>query len=243
MIFVWILFFIFLILSFVSVYFTIKYNNPYKLIFIFGKKGSGKTTFLTAIAQKHIKQGRPVFSTVDIPGTYKIYPEDIGFVQMPEGSVVLMDEVGMIYDNRNYKQFKPEVRDYFKLQRHYKHTVYMFSQTWDIDIKLRTLTDKMYILVNLFGWISYAKEIRRKLVVVKPSENAESRIADELVIPPFFLAPFGARKVVFIPKYVKYFNSYDAPELDHKHLVITPYPAGVRDPLHKKRKRRKKHEK
>ena len=29
---------------------TRKYLNPYKLIFVFGKKGSGKTTYLTKIA-------------------------------------------------------------------------------------------------------------------------------------------------------------------------------------------------
>lgn len=216
-----------LVLFFVPfVYLCIRYRNPYKLYMIFGKKGAGKTTFLCKLTQQYIRKGRPVYSTEYIPGAYKIEPSDIGFVQFPPESVILMDEVGMIYDNRDYKSFKKEVRNYFKLQRHYRHTVYLFSQTFDIDIKLRTLTDQMYLLVNYFGWITVGKQIRRKIVVVKPSENSESRIADELVISPFLLTPFGARIFVFIPHWVKFFDSHSAPELLHREYKKIEYPEG-----------------
>lgn len=174
------------------------------------------------------KKGRPVYSTENVAGAYKISAEDVGYVQFPENSVLLLDEVGMIYDNRNYKNFKPEVRDYFKLQRHYKHTVYLFSQTFDVDIKLRNLTDSMYMLVNYFGFLTVGKQIKRKLVVVKPSQDAESRIADELVITPFFLTPFGARVFVFIPHWIKYFDSHSAPELEHREYKLVEYPDGVK---------------
>ena len=46
---------------------TRSYVNPYKLIMIFGKKGSGKTTTLTKIAISDIKKGKKVYSTVKIP--------------------------------------------------------------------------------------------------------------------------------------------------------------------------------
>lgn len=36
----------FLSLSIFIVYHMIKYRNPYKLIMVFGKKGSGKTTLM-----------------------------------------------------------------------------------------------------------------------------------------------------------------------------------------------------
>lgn len=207
-------------------YFILKYRNPYKLIMIFGKKGAGKTTTLCMLAQKYIAKGRPVYSTEDIPGTYKIEPEDIGFAHFPENSVLLLDEVGMYFDNRNFKNFKPEVRDYFKLQRHYKHTVYLFSQTFDVDVKIRNLTDSMYMMVNYFGFVSVGKQIKRKLVVVKPSPDAESRIADELVISPLILTPFGARMFVWIPKYAKFFNSYAAKPLPVKEFRKVEYPEG-----------------
>lgn len=210
-------------------YYIVKFRNPYKLIMVFGKKGCGKTTYLTKLTQQYLKKGRPVYSTEYVAGAYKIDPSDVGFVQFPPGSVLLLDEVGMYYDNRNYKNFKPEVRDYFKLQRHYKHTVYLFSQTFDVDIKLRNLTDSMYMLVNYFGFLTVGKQIRRKLVVVKPSPDAESRIADELVITPFFLTPFGARIFVWIPHWIKFFDSHAAPELEHREFHLVEYPEGFKN--------------
>lgn len=218
-----------LVFGLIGGYYMIKYRNPYKLIMVFGKKGSGKTTFLCKLTQQYIKRGRPVYSTEYIPGAFKIDPEDVGKYHFPPESVILMDEVGMIYDNRDYKNFKPEVRDYFKLQRHYRHTIYLFSQTFDIDLKLRVLCDKMYLMVNYFGFLSIGKEIKRKIVVVKPSENAESRIADELMITPLLLTPFGARIFIFIPRWAKYFDSHSAPELKKdKKFKLVEYPEGIR---------------
>lgn len=210
-------------------YYVIKFRNPYKLIMVFGKKGCGKTTYLTKLTQKYLKKGRPVYSTEFVAGAYKIEPEDVGITQFPEGSVILMDEVGMIYDNRNFKNFKPEVRDYFKLQRHYKHTVFLFSQTFDVDLKLRNLTDSMYMLVNYFGVLTVGKQIKRRLVVVKPSPESESRIADELVITPFFLTPFGARVFIWIPNWVKFFDSHAAPKLNDKEFRLVEYPEGFKE--------------
>lgn len=212
---------------FVLLYFSIRYRNPYKLYMVFGKKGAGKTTMMVALAFRYLRQGRKVYSTVTIPGTFKINPWDIGYKQFPAGSVLLVDEVGMIWDNRDFKNFKTEVRDYFKLQRHYNHIVWLFSQTWDIDIKLRTLCDELYLMINYFGVISVAKQIKRKVTVVKPSENAESRIADELVISPFIMFPFGARKWLWIPKYARYFNSFEAPELAQGDFPYIDFPDGT----------------
>lgn len=228
-----IVFIILLILSIPFIILCFKYRNPYKLIMVFGKKGAGKTTYMCKLVQMYIKKGRPCYCDVDIPGAFRIQAEDVGLVQFPEDSVILLDEVGMIYDNRDFKNFKKTTRDYFKLQRHYKHTVYLFSQTFDIDIKLRTLTDKMYLLVNYFGFLTIGKEIRRKIVVVKPSENAESRIADELVISPLLLTPFGARIFCWIPKYSKLFDSHEAPALQQKQYFKVEYPEGYKKFLKK----------
>lgn len=205
-----------------------QFRNPYKLIMVFGKKGSGKTTYLCKLAQQHLRKGWSVYTTEYIPGTYHIDPSDVGYAQFPENSCLLLDEVGMYYDNRDFKNFKPAVRDYFKLQRHYKHKVYLFSQTFDVDLKLRNLTDSMYMLVNYFGFLTVGKQIRRKLVVVKPSPDAESRIADELIISPFFLTPFGARIFCYIPYWIHFFNSYAAPELDGRDFKLIEYPDGVK---------------
>lgn len=207
-----------------------KYNNPYKLIMVFGKKGSGKTTFLTKTAVKYIRKGRPVYSTVYVPGAHMFDVQDIGQVDFPKNSVIFIDEVGMIWDNRNFKNFRTDVRDYFKLQRHYGHTVYLFSQTFDIDVKLRNLTDSMYLVRCYMGWFSVAKKIKRDITLVEPTGESEARIADSLEFVPLWLSLFGAQSVkfTFIPYWSKLFDSYEAPHFSPVTSEYIPIPDNLK---------------
>ncbi len=190
---------------------AVRYRNPYKLVMVFGKKGSGKTTFLTKIAIQAVKKGKAVYSTVYVPGAVLFDVQEIGTRTFPPESVVLIDEVGMIWDNRNFKNFRTDVRDYFKLQRQYRNTVYLFSQTFDVDVKLRNLTDAMYLCKCHMGWLSVARKIRRDIVIVEPQGDSESRIADSLEFEPFLLSLLGAKSVIFtyIPHWAKYFKSFN----------------------------------
>lgn len=191
-----------------------KFRNPYKLIMVFGKKGSGKSTLITKLAIKALKKGKLVYTTIDVPGCRKFDVSQVGLCNFPEESVVFIDEVGMIWDNREYKSFKPAVRDWFKLQRHNRVTVYLFSQTFDVDVKLRNLTDYMYLVQNHFGVLSIARKIKRGIVIVNPDGQSEARIADSLEFEPFILTLFGFRSQIWtwIPRWTKYFNSFELPE-------------------------------
>lgn len=188
-----------------------KYANPFKLIMIFGKKGSGKSTLLTRLALKYIKQGRLVYSNtpLNIPGVRLYDVQDIGEYTFPPYSIVFVEEVGMIWDNRDFAKFRNDVRDWFKLQRHHKVTVYLFSQTFDIDVKLRNLTDLMYMCTNHFNVVSIARRVNRKLVIVEPTGESEGRITDGYVLQPLILQFFGMKSMYFtwIPKYKKYFET------------------------------------
>lgn len=223
---IWILFFIFCLCLIPVIFLTIKYRNPYKLIMVFGKKGAGKTTFLTKLAYQYQKKGRPVYSTEWAPGVHMFDVNLIGKMMFPENSVIFIDEVGMVWDNRNFKNFKTEVRDYFKLQRHYKHTVYLFSQTFDIDLKLRNLTDAMYLLRCHMGWLSIARKIKRDIVLVQPTGESESRIADSLEFEPFLLSLLGCKTIIFtfIPRWAKLFNSHEAPLLGENQSTYVEIP-------------------
>lgn len=203
---------------------TKKYLNPYKLIFVFGKKGSGKSTLLVKYAQEYRKKGWSVYSTETIPGTYKINYEDIGFKQFPEHSCIIVDEVGMIWDNRNFKNFKPEVRDFFKLQRHYKCCVILASQTFDVDKKIRDLADEMYLVSKKLRVFSYAKKILRQTVLVEATGESPSKIDENLVFDSLFFFWAGSRKLTFIPKWSKWFDSFDAPALADYSPPYTPIP-------------------
>lgn len=218
---------------------TKKYINPYKLTMVFGKKGSGKSTLMVRLAYRYLANGWDVYCTERLDGCYYIDYNDIGFKQIPPNSVLLVDEVGMIWDNRNYKSFKAEVRDWFKLQRHYKVKVFLFSQTFDIDKKLRDLTDDMYLCTNVMRVFSWAKRIRRKTVLTKPQGDSPARIDEELAFDSFIFWPFGARVLTFIPRYAQYFNSHFAPALEEKSFEYV-LPLNVPKSLQKRHKRSEK---
>ena len=192
-----------------------KYMNPYRLYMVFGRKGSGKSTYMVKLAVRDHKQGRKIFSNCDIPYATKIDISMLGQFVPPPESVLLIDEVGMIWDNRNFKNFRNDVRDYFKLQRHYRNIVYLFSQTFDIDLKLRNLTDAMYLVTSPIPILSIVKRIKRTIVLVQPVADAEGRIADNLEFVPFWMNFFGAKALqfTFIPHWYKYFDSHETPEL------------------------------
>lgn len=217
----------FLVVVFLAVFhlLTRKYLNPYRLVFLFGKKGSGKSTLLTKYAMQYLARGWTVYSTERIPGTYLITYDDIGAVEFPRNSCVIIDEVGMVWDNRNFKNFKPAVRDWFKLQRHRGITVILASQTFDIDKKLRDLTDEMYCVSKMFRVFSYAKRILRKPTLLEAQGEGESRLTDNLHWDSLLFFWCGSRKLTFIPRWAPLFDSFEAPALNEKAFVLTPPPS------------------
>lgn len=206
---------------------TCKYLNPYKLIFVFAKKGQGKSTLLTKMALQHLKRGWDVYSTEPIPGCHLIAPEDIGYFEFPWHSLVVIDEIGMIWDNRNFKSFKPEVRDWFKLQRHRKIKVICASQSFDVDKKIRDLADDMFLLQKKFRVFSYGKRILKILDITEATGDSESRIVDNLKFDSIFWFWAGSRTLTFIPAWTKYFNTFAAPQLGTKDFPVVPMPDAV----------------
>lgn len=188
---------------------TRKYLNPYKLFLVFGKKGSGKSTYLVKLAQQHLKKGWHVYTNMEelfMPGVRHFDIQHLGEFVPEARSLLLLDEVGMIWDARDYKVFKPEVRDFFKLQRHYHVKVYMASQTFDVDKKLRDLCDGMFLHTNFARTFTLGKRIARKIVLTESTSEAESRISENLCILPFWYWTF-----TYIPKWAKYFDSHAVP--------------------------------
>ena len=192
---------------------TRKYLNPYKLYLVFGKKGSGKSTYLVKLARKHLKKGWIVYTNMEelfMPGVRHFEIKHLGDFVPEAHSLLLLDEVGMIWDNRDYKTFKPQVRDFFKLQRHYHVKVYMASQTFDVDKKLRDLCDGMYLHSNFARVFTLGKRITRKVVITESTSEAESRISEDLKI-----CPFWEWTLTYIPRWAKFFDSHAIPDKPH----------------------------
>lgn len=197
---------------------TKSYLNPYKLIFVFGKKGSGKSTLLEKLSNQYLKKGWTVYSTevtgdlsfttYDSDSINPISPRDIYKYNFPERSAIFIDEVSLIWDNRNFKNMDTKVVEWFRYQRHHKCRVYLFSQSFDIDKKLRDLCDEMYIVGKLARVLVRAKRIIRKPVVVHPSPEAPARIDEDLIVDGPLMAFFGGRIYAWIPYWAKRFNSF-----------------------------------
>lgn len=192
--------------------------NPYKLIMIFGKKGSGKSTLGTKIMYKALIQGKKVYSTEKLEFTYKkkhyetiiVDPCKIYEYKFEEGSVILLDEINTYtgYDNRQFKAMDPKIIEWFRFQRHYKVIVYLMSQSFDIDRKLRNLTDSMYIVSKFARALVIARRLIRKPVVVHPTGDSPARLDDDIVEDGLLLAPFGGCMLAWIPRWVKLFDSF-----------------------------------
>lgn len=207
-------------------YHVIKYRNPYKLYMCFGKKGSGKTTLMTKLCLQYKKKGWNVYCDREIPGAIVFPTEQFGRYKFPPNSLILVDEVGLVWDNRNFKNFPEHVKVYFKYQRQYRHVVYLFSQSFDIDKKIRDLTDHLYIVQNYFNCFSIARRVTKFLTVVHASKSAqgESKIVDDYKIDSLFWFFAGSIKITYIPKYAKYFQSFNPPYLPDFIGDPVPFP-------------------
>ena len=190
---------------------TRNYLNPYKLYLIFGKKGSGKSTRLVQLALKYSKKGYIIYSNMPdlaILGARYMEPRQLGFFIPDYNSIVLIDEVGMVWDPRDFKNFKPQWRDFFKLQRHYKLIVFLASQSFDVDKKIRDVTDGMFLQTNILRVFSLGRKINRKIVLTESMADKPSQISENLKFT--FLSGWS---LTLIPRFSKYFDSHIVPEL------------------------------
>lgn len=187
----------------------------------FGLPGCGKSTFLAKMAQQYISKGYRVFvlDTAPVDGCYLISWDDIGQFDM-SNSVILLDEISLFADNRDYKNFSHRLKQFFILHRHYHCDIVWFTQQYDgVDRKIRELTTCLYY-VRAAGMFSYAVRIDRFIFVQKEQKD----IKVGFKITGFFRALFaflnGSVKLCFRPRYYKYFDSFDAPVLPQKDFSV-----------------------
>lgn len=200
-----------------------KYMNPYKLIFVFGKKGAGKSCYMVRQMHKYLRKGWNVYTDMEdvrIPGVRLINIAHLAAFRPEPRSLVCLDEVGISMDNRNYKSFPPGLRDFFKYIRKMQVTVIMNSQAYDVDKKVRDTTDGMLLLQSIGGIFCLARPILRSVTLTEPSAESESRIADLLRFAFIFDWHF-----YYMPAYFRYFDSKAMPPRE-----LIPYTEVKGDP-------------
>lgn len=124
-------------------------KNPYKLEAVVGSKGSGKSLYMSRVADKWLRANKGlIYSNMGIG--YELEPEYWKQTFIPD-SLILIDEIGVLHSNRDFKTMPREAVEFFKMQRKYHLTIIVSSQTMDFDKKIRDLCDRIY-LCNRIGW-------------------------------------------------------------------------------------------
>lgn len=176
----------------------------------FGVPGAGKTTWAAHLAHNAFKQHRPVFSNVLIKGAFQYDKSDLG-VNLIENSLLIVDEAGLEFDNRKMSMSDDEIY-FFKYHRHYQNDIVFLSQGLDVDIKIRKLAQRYFLLMPSI----IPNFILRKEIVRKVGIDDNGQIIDKFQFKPLFAGGFSW---IFAPKFRKYFNT-----LDRKPLKLKNYP-------------------
>lgn len=175
---------------------------------ILGVPGAGKTTLLTKIAQKEMKKGKAVYSNVYIQNCFIIDSKaDIG-KYLIENAVLIIDEGGTEYDNRNWKALSRRIIRFYKMHRHYRTDVYISSQDYDIDIKLRSLAAQIWIIRKSFIPFCISQKLVKSKIDIDDNKKTGQKATEIIKSFQYVSILFGGYKLTFGPTWWKYFDSY-----------------------------------
>lgn len=112
---------------------TRKYLNPYTMDLYIANKGAGKSSTLAKNAIKAYKHHEIVYTNasdllineVRIFNTY-----DLG-KKFVDNAYILVDEISLFFDNRNYKNTSKDFIEWLREVRHDRLKVDLFSQSYD----------------------------------------------------------------------------------------------------------------
>lgn len=223
-------------------YFKNKGKVNYHIEICFAQIGSGKSTDIAKRCYKELyrknRRYKYIYTNIEtgIPGVRMFDTNDFasGKNVFPPGSLVLIDEISLVLDNRKWKKTSEELIEYFRLCRHYKNTLICYSQHYDMEKRLKTMASKLYLMQRKGPW-SIKRRISKILTVVttQVGSSADSQILDTLQ----FDSIFGGIEVTFIPFWTSLFDSfstkeYEKPFIPYTHSVpLEPYAPTSTDSL------------
>lgn len=150
-------------------------RNPYKLEAVVGSKGSGKSLYMSRKANEWMRHNKGlIYSNMGIG--YELETEYWKQHFLPD-SLILIDEIGVIHSNRDFKSMPREAIEFFKMQRKYHLTIIISSQTMDFDKKIRDLCDRIY-LCNRLGWCCRLQPYRSCISMTTTPEGGHELVND-----------------------------------------------------------------
>lgn len=186
---------------------TRKYLSPYTFTLVFGKKGVGKSLSMQKDILKHLKRGWKVYadSNTNIKDVVMIDASKIYTYRFPRNSLIVIDEINLLWDNRDFKKFDKNIQDWFREQRKKGIKIIAYSQTFDCDKKLRDLTDTLAIQRKFMRvWTVRRYYVKTPRIISAEEARDTARIADDYVKVPLL---FRGVDFTYIPKYVKCYDT------------------------------------
>lgn len=177
---------------------------------VIGLPRSGKSTFLAKLAKKYQKKGLTVYSNFYIQGCYQLDFDLLGKVDYHD-CVMLIDEIALFADCRNFKEFSKDLVYFFTNHGHYNIQIWWCSQSTDCDKKIRNLTESLYYVRPAPFGFSYLRRI-------------EKSINTETMTDCYKLTGFP--KLVWRKRYYKMFDSYCRRHLPDAPAVPWDSPIG-----------------
>lgn len=201
----------------------------------FGSPGSGKTTLACREILKACKEYRFTFANFGCKCAVfdDVSLSDLGTWTFPEGSYIAIDEAGIEYNNRKFKSLSQDTIKWFKLHRHYKCDVSVWSQSWDdMDVTLRRLADRLYYIKRM-GPFTMQRRVYKRVTVDKQTEQIIDgyKMVHMLYLilkPVYYLSyllfglgfiikiwfpGFDEIKLILRAPYYQYFDTHAAPPL------------------------------
>lgn len=210
-----------LVLYIRRLYFSYDFKHlTYDFTLIFGKKGSGKTSFMTMCAQKYKKYNIPVLCTEDhIDNTFYLDPKYLGEYWLPENCVLLVDELSVLFNSRAFKNTSQACLKWWKFSRHNKVKIIAFTQVYDdSDKQIRNLADHLYVAKNMGSFSMYRKI--QKVLALRVNDQGTGEIIDSYEYTPILRK--GSIMFCSLKKWRKHFDSFSrlpVPDLPQNFLI------------------------
>lgn len=178
---------------------------------VFGLPGMGKSTFLAKCAWMclhgktfmNVPPHKYVYSNFACPGCYELDFDTLGKYNYHD-CLILIDEIMLFADCRDFKTFSADLKYFFALHRHFNIDIIWCSQYYsDCDKKIRNLTNCFYLLEKAPVLpVSFVKPILRAMGA-----------KDGQMIDRYDLGAPITWRFVWRPLYYKLFDSYETKEL------------------------------
>lgn len=178
----------------------------------FGCPGCGKTTLLAKIAQKALrrKEYDHVYTNFPCYGCEQISVDDLCLYRFGH-SLILLDELTLDADSRDFKNFEQGLKEYITMHRHDGARIIYFVQDYSrVDKTIRNCTfDLWYMQTTTIPFLrhfSIAKRVFRKMDINEYKSEIVYGYRFRNKIESFTISTI---KIVFRPRWYPYFNSFD----------------------------------